>query len=300
MSVTDAEVDTGWRPLCRPYTTSFFEVEHHLEANGVHADIRSFGWEHSCTGHFEAESYYVDYALTPRPTLSKLLRAGHRWTPDPGDIVFLPNHSVFEAECAPCEQRLLCLTFEHEVATRLFEGDAAIDLAPCFDVQAPRVRQTMARIAEEIRNPGFGSDVLVESLGLLVAVELCRHLQQRQQADEAPRGRIADWRLRRLKERIEDGLAGPLPITDLAAECGMSARHLIRTFKNTVGVTLSDYIAEERIRRAKRELAVEDALIKVVAYNCGFQSAAAFSASFRKATGMSPREFRQDQFRYAA
>jgi AraC family transcriptional regulator len=287
--------------MCRPLTTSFFEVEHHVEVNGIYADIRSFGWEHSCTGRFQAESYYVDYSLTPRPIQSKLLHTGHRWTPDPGDIVFLPKDSEFDAECAPCEQRLLCLTFEREAVMNLFEGDGrGADLSPCFDVQAPRVRQTLARIAEEVREPGFGWDVLTESLSLMTVVELSRHLQERQLADETPRGRIADWRLRRLKERVEDGLAGQLSITDLAAECGMSPRHLIRTFKNTVGITLSDYIAEARIRRAKRELAAEDALIKIVAHNCGFQSAAAFSASFRKATGMSPREFRQDQFRFAA
>jgi AraC family transcriptional regulator len=80
----------------------------------------------------------------------------------------------------------------------------------------------------------------------------------------------------------------------------MSPRHLIRTFKNTVGATLSDFIAEARIRRAKEELSREGALIKVVAGDCGFQSAAAFSASFRKATGMTPKEYRQERFRYAS
>lgn len=288
------------RPMCRPYTTSFFQVEHQINANGIHADIRSFGWEYSCTGHFEAESYYIDYSLAPRSTLSKLLRTDHRRTPDPGDIVFLPQGSVFNAKCRPCKQRLLCLTFEHERAVRLFEGyNQLVDLLPCFDVQATRVRQTLVHIAEEVREPGFGSHILIESQALVLVVELCRHLQQRQQVDGTPRGQIADWRLRRLKERIEDGLVGPLSVTELAAECGMSPRHLIRTFKNTLGITLSDYIAEARIRQAKSELAAEDALIKVVAHHCGFESPAAFSAAFRKATGMSPREFRQARFRYA-
>jgi AraC family transcriptional regulator len=285
-------------PLCRPFTVSHFEIEHCVVANGIHADIRTFGWEYSCKAQFKAESYYLDYSLTPRSDRSRLLQTDRRHTPPPGEMVFLPEGSVFDAECAPCEQRLLCLTFHHDRTARLFEDDAhALDLAPCFDVQAPRVRQLMARLAEEVRDPGFGCDVLIESASLMLVVELCRHLRARQRTGAPARGGIADWRLRRIKDRIEAGLGETLSIADLAADCGMSPRHLIRTFKQSVGQTLADYIADARIRRAERELAEEDAPIKVVAYHCGFQSPAAFSASFRKATGKTPKQFRQERFR---
>ncbi len=288
-------------PLCRPLTVSHFEIEHEVVANGIHADIRTFGWDHSCKARFEVGSYYIDYALVPRSMRSRLLHDGRRAMPPPGDIVFLPRGSTFDAECNPCEQRLLCLTFDNDRARELFEDETVPgNLPPCFDVQVPRVRQALARLAEEVREPGFGADVLIESASLMLVVDLCRHLQERLLADEAPRGRIADWRLRRLKDKIEANLSGAISVGELAAECGMSSRHLIRTFKNTVGVTLGDYIAAARIRRAQRELAQEDALIKVVAFNCGFQSAAAFSASFRKATGLTPRQFRQERYRYTA
>src|SRR3546814_16144670 len=102
--------------------------------------------------------------------------------------------------------------------------------------------------------------------------------------------RISDWSS---DVCSSDLIAGPLSIADLAAECGMSPRHLIRTFKNTVGITLSEFISNARINHAKLELAKEDAMIKVVAGNCGFQSAAAFSASFRTATGVTPRQDRK-------
>jgi AraC family transcriptional regulator len=149
-------------------------------------------------------------------------------------------------------------------------------------------------LLEEVRAPGFGHDILLESLALTIVVELRRHLRERQRLDVSPRGRIAGWRLKRLRERIETGLEHPLTIPELAAECDMSPRHLIRTFKNTVGTTLSDYIAAARIQRAKELLQQRDTLIKVIAYNCGFQSAAAFSAAFRQATGLTPKAFREE------
>jgi AraC family transcriptional regulator len=277
--------------LCRPYSVSHFAVENSVSINGIHAEIRRFGWDYSCDATFKADSHYVDYSLMPRSARSRLYYTDRRQTPPPGQVVFLPQGCVFAAHSDPCEQRLFCLTFEHQRALRLFESDGReLDLAPCFDVRAPRVRQTLARLVEEVRCPGFGHDILLESLTVTLVVELRRHLRHRQEA--APHGRMADWRLKRLRERIEAGLAGHLSIAELAAACGMSPRHLIRTFKNTVGITLSQHIAAARMERAKAELA-KHGLIKVIAFNCGFESAAGFSAAFRSATGMTPKEFRE-------
>lgn len=286
-------------PLCRPRTVSHFEIEQSLSVNGIHADIRRFGWDHSCKGQFRADYYYLDYSLAPGARGSRLLQTDRRHTPLPGEMVFLPEGSMFDAECAPSEQRLLCLTFDNEGIARLFEDDTLmLKPAPCFDVRAQKVRQLMTRIADEVREPGFASDVLVESTSIMLVIELCRHLKMRQRSDASSTGKIANWRLQRIRDRISAGIDGQLSITDLAADCGMSARHLVRTFKNTVGVTLNDYIAATRIRQAQRALAQEDALIKNVAADCGFQSAAAFSAAFRRATGSTPKEYRQRHFRY--
>ena len=186
--------------------------------------------------------------------------------------------------------------FRAQRALGLFENDGReLELSPCFDVRAPRVRQTMARLVEEVRSPGFGHDMLLESLALTIMVELRRHLRER----PAQSMRHRAWRLAAVAAQAptrtdRSGFRAPLTIPELAAECGMSPRHLIRTFKNTIGMTLSDYIAAARIQRAKEHLRQRDMLIKVVAYNCGFQSAAAFSAAFRQATGMTPKAFREE------
>src|SRR3546814_19185371 len=63
----------------------------------------------------------------------------------------LPQGSSFDAHCEPSDHRLLCLTFESKRAVELFECDEReFDLPPCHDVRSPRVRQALARLAEEI------------------------------------------------------------------------------------------------------------------------------------------------------
>jgi AraC family transcriptional regulator len=45
--------------------------------------------------------------------------------------------------------------------------------------------------------------------------------------------------------------------------------------------------------RARARLADARAPIKQIAWECGFETPAAFSAAFRRATGYRPREYRQ-------
>ncbi len=281
--------------LCRPFTTSYFEVEKRVAMDGMNAEIRHFAWQHSCEAQFEADGFYLDYSLGPRSHGSRL-RAGIGCRPEPfGQVAFIPKGARFGAQCGPSEFRVLCLTFENWGSIRLLESEGfSPSLPPCFDVKAPWVRQGFARLAEEMKNPGFAHEVLAQTIAWTLILDLSRYLQGREIADDMRNARISDWRLRQIKDRIEAGLAGPLSITDLAEGCGLSPRHLMRTFKNTVGTTISNYIADARVELAKRELMSEDALIKVVAGNCGFQSASAFSAAFRRATGFSPRSFREE------
>lgn len=64
-------------------------------------------------------------------------------------------------------------------------------------------------------------------------------------------------------------------------------------FKNTTGHTLRSYVASRHIARAKVLLADGRLLVKQVAYRSGFRSAAAFGEAFRRATGLTPLQFRQ-------
>ncbi|MFC3444266.1 helix-turn-helix domain-containing protein [Sphingobium rhizovicinum] len=289
---------TGAILPCQPLTTAYFRVENSVIANGIRADIRHFAWDRSCDAIFEPNSHYLDYSLGPRARGSRLLPNGRRHAPPFGEVSYLPNGSQFATRCEPSEYRIFCLTFEDHAADHLFQNDAPPwSLPPCFDVKEPWILHGLARLAQEVSDPGFAPAIMVETIALSMVIDLCRHLQIPCKSDAGPDSRMTDWWLRRLQERIEAGLAGPLSIVDLANDCGVSSRHLMRTFKNTVGKTLGSYIADARIERAKRELVQDDALIKIIAGNCGFQSVAAFSAAFRKATGLSPRGFRQEMLR---
>jgi AraC family transcriptional regulator len=98
--------------------------------------------------------------------------------------------------------------------------------------------------------------------------------------------------MRLVQDRIEQ--PGALPaVAELAEACGISTRHFFRMFRETTGTTLSSFAAERRLARAKALLASHRASVKQIAWQCGFETAAAFSAAFRRATGVTPKEYRR-------
>jgi AraC family transcriptional regulator len=127
-----------------------------------------------------------------------------------------------------------------------------------------------------------------ELIAAQLAIELGRYFAQ---FDEIPRaGELAQWRLLAIDERLNDAQEIPT-LSELAALCNLSVRQLTRRFRVSRGCSIGDYVANNRIERAKRLLASAQS-IKTIAYSLGFNSSSGFCFAFRRATGMTPGEFR--------
>jgi len=98
---------------------------------------------------------------------------------------------------------------------------------------------------------------------------------------------------RRAEAFIESNLPHAVTMTDVAAEVGLSARHLNRIYRHSRGRTVGGALQEARLRRASRLLTADpERPIKAIAYECGFRSPAYFTACFRRAFGCPPGIFR--------
>lgn len=81
-------------------------------------------------------------------------------------------------------------------------------------------------------------------------------------------------------------------LDDLAATARISRAHFARQFAETFGTSPHQYLIELRIDRAKRALAA-GASVTEVCYDIGFASIGTFSSTFRRRTGLSPREWQR-------
>lgn len=79
----------------------------------------------------------------------------------------------------------------------------------------------------------------------------------------------------------------------LAALVNMHPDNLGKTFKNSMGKSISEYINEKRINDAARRLLETDDPVIDIAFSTGFESLRTFNRVFSKAMGCTPRNYRK-------
>jgi LacI family transcriptional regulator len=84
-------------------------------------------------------------------------------------------------------------------------------------------------------------------------------------------------------------------VHDVAEHAGVSRSTLEVGIKRVLGRTPLQEILRLRYAAAKHLLANSETPMKLIACRCGFTDSKHFSAAFRAATGLSPREFREQQ-----
>lgn len=97
---------------------------------------------------------------------------------------------------------------------------------------------------------------------------------------------------------IKDYIAAHFAESDLSVKnisdyANMSASYTCTYFKNETGTTLNQYILEYRMKKAKQLLADPRNKISDISYKVGYSDGNYFGKSFRKYTGVSPSEYRE-------
>ncbi|MBD80488.1 MAG: hypothetical protein CL840_16345 [Crocinitomicaceae bacterium] len=94
---------------------------------------------------------------------------------------------------------------------------------------------------------------------------------------------------------IENNLYTSLSMEELAFICNRSLSSFKRDFKKEFGETPARYIKKRRLERAAQLLTSTEDSISGIAFECGFQDASTFSASFQEKYGMSASEYRSKE-----
>ena len=98
--------------------------------------------------------------------------------------------------------------------------------------------------------------------------------------------------VKRAREIMERSYQEALSLNEVANRLFVSPYHLHRTFKKIVGATPAQYLNVQRMAAAKRLLTETELSVTEVAFAAGYQTAAHFSAVFRKETGRAPSAYR--------
>lgn len=94
---------------------------------------------------------------------------------------------------------------------------------------------------------------------------------------------------------IATHLSMPLDVASVARSVGVARRTLDAWFQKSLGVTAATEIMRLRIERVKRELTASTDLIEAIGHRTGFASTRTLNDQFKRSTGISPSEFREQR-----
>ncbi|MFD1957724.1 AraC family transcriptional regulator [Paenibacillus thailandensis] len=104
-----------------------------------------------------------------------------------------------------------------------------------------------------------------------------------------------------MMEYVRNHLHNPmLSVDDIAAHVNISVNYARQIFKDHYQLSLSDYITDQRIKYAIHLLTTTDWTVADITEQSGFQTKSTFFSLFKRATGMTPGQYRMEQAKTGA
>ena len=94
------------------------------------------------------------------------------------------------------------------------------------------------------------------------------------------------------KQFVESHSQDPFTLDQVLRHVHASRFHFCKTFKKTMGITFTEYVARVRAEKAKALLLNPALRVSEVAFTAGFGSIPQFNSVFKRLVGKSPTEFR--------
>ena len=92
---------------------------------------------------------------------------------------------------------------------------------------------------------------------------------------------------------IEDNFHEKLNVKEIAQKVNLNERSFLRRFKKATSNTPLEYIQRVKIEAAKKKLESTTKTILEIMYFIGYNDEKAFRATFKKYSGLSPKEYQR-------
>lgn len=190
-----------------------------------------------------------------------------------GTALFVPSymphrfHTEHHSETAIIE-------FSRDYVQERFRAEAAV-----FSLSAAAVEQLAVL-----------NGMTCKEARLAMAYTLHAHLREAvgtvgSEADDSITKKVYDY--------ISEHYREPITLKTAAAYGNMNYSYLSRLFKEKIGISFSEALADERIYHANLLLRTTERSVSEIAFDCGFNNLRSFNKAFHKTMGCSPTDLRK-------
>lgn len=222
----------------------------------------------------------------------------------PGDIYVINNlehHMSYGDGCL----RLLVIVFDPALVAGLEPYDGEY-LQPFFqrgmrfgnritprDEAYREVHDLMRKLEVEWNRRETGYRLIVKAVLLQILAILFRHgARQAVTAPEQQQFRKSYESIRAAVRHLHEHLVEPVRLESLASMVSMNRSYFSTLFHRVTGSSVTDYVIQLRLQQACIRLATTTDPVTRIAMETGWPNLSWFNRCFRKAYGMTPRQYR--------
>ena len=139
------------------------------------------------------------------------------------------------------------------------------------------------------------SPIFLQGIAQAIAIYLARNYAEITSQARSGSPSLPGFKLRQITDWMVENLAEEFNLDRLAARAGLSKFYFNRLFKNAMGVSPSRHHINLRMDEAKRLLRETKKSVVEVALDVGYANPSHFAQLFKRKTGLSPSDYRQQR-----
>lgn len=181
-----------------------------------------------------------------------------------------------------------------KAASESVYGDKSLELVNRVIFDDPVTAHVLALLSEEAETGDGTTRLLREQAVDLLCTQLVRGHSSLSSLTpaERPRG-LAEWQVKKVTDYMQEFIDREIGVQELADLVGLSRFHFSAAFRKATRQSPFAWLTQLRMSRA-RELLHQPALsVTDIGLEVGYQTPSAFTAAFRKSTGLTPTEYRR-------
>jgi AraC family transcriptional regulator len=210
-------------------------------------------------------------------------------------LLFIPaGHNYYEWQEPRTPAHVTYFYFEDPLPADESEiCDMEASLCPRLYFEDVAIWGTAYKLKRLVESSTSEDQLYAESLGALLVHELMRLNRGERRVEQTTRSGLSAWQQRIAVSYIEEHLAEPISLPNLAGLVRLSPYYFCRAFKKSLGLPPHRYHTSRRIEHAKTLLAEPSSSVTDISLTVGFSETSSFTAAFRKGTGLTPTAYRR-------